>query len=165
MNATVGNAGPFAGPFGEQLHRRLSDAAEQARDLLGLPPTGRAELGLEGLRALAGALSEQLPAGDGRSGLLHEHQAAVERMRARFEARFKALAQVQAAVAELREITSPREMLGRAPAVLCGASRLERAILSLVAGGRMVAQAAHFAGDEDGAARVLVQLRASPVRL
>ena len=43
-------------------------------------------------------------------------------------------------------------MLARAPAALCRGSTLERAILSLVRGGRMVAETAYFEGDERGRA-------------
>jgi hypothetical protein len=39
---------------------------------------------------------------------------------------------------------------------------LRRAILSLVRGGRMVAQTAYFAGDQDGARAALEQLGAHP---
>jgi LuxR family transcriptional regulator, regulator of acetate metabolism len=152
---------------GEQLHRRRDHATALARELLGLPAEAGPAHGdrLGELRRLAAALSEQLDLEHGRSALVEEHQAALERLHARFEGRFEALAQIQAAIGELRETTSPREMLTRAPAVLCGGSRFERAILSLVKAGRMVAEAAHFAGDERGAAEVLDHLRANPVRL
>jgi LuxR family transcriptional regulator, regulator of acetate metabolism len=150
-----------------ELQRRLDHATAQARELLGLPAeAGDADGNRLGeLHRLVAALSDQLDLERGRSALIAEHQAALERLRARFEGRFDALAQIQAAIGELRETTSPREMLTRAPAALCGGSRLERAILSLVKAGRMIAQAAHFAGDERRAADVLDHLRANPVRL
>ena len=62
-------------------------------------------------------------------------------------------------------MTAPGEMLTRAPAALCAASNFERAILSLVGSGRMMAEAAHFEGAPAGAEAVLAQLRAQPLRL
>jgi LuxR family transcriptional regulator, regulator of acetate metabolism len=158
MNAVGDTAALFSGPVGEQLHRRLEEVAEQARELLGLaPPAAGESLGLDDVRALAHALSQQLRPDERSTAVIDEHGAALERLRARFEGRFEALARIQAAVGELRETTSP--------AVLCGASRLDRAILSLVAGGRMVAEAVHFAGEQRAAAGVLAELKANPVRL
>jgi DNA-binding CsgD family transcriptional regulator len=72
---------------------------------------------------------------------------------------------VQAVIAELREVTSPSAMLARAPAALCDGSPLRRAILSSVAGGQMVAEAAYFTGDPGGAHAALEALRANPLRL
>lgn len=154
----------LAGPVGEQLQRRMSAAAVGARELLGLPHES-APADLAQLRGLIGALREQL--GPDPSGLaaIEEQEAALERLRRRFEARFGALERVQAAVGDLREVTSPRQMLVRAPAALCAGSSFERAIVSLVRGGRMIAEAVHFAGSSQAAASVLAQLRASPVRL
>ena len=56
-------------------------------------------------------------------------------------------------------------MLGRAPSALCGASNFERAILSLVSGGQMVAEAAHFEGAPAAAEAVVTALRAEPIAL
>jgi DNA-binding CsgD family transcriptional regulator len=56
-------------------------------------------------------------------------------------------------------------MLVRAPEALCTGSTLQRAILSVVRDGMMIAEAAHFVGDPDGAALVLEQLREAPVAL
>ena len=147
----------------DQLERRLGEEAARARDLLGLPP--RPDTDLADLRALIGALRERLPAAELAGGSIEEQEIALERLRQRFEARFGALDRVQTAVAELREVTSPREMLVRAPSALCGGSAFERAVLSLVKSGRMVAEAAHFAGEERAAATVLAQLQANPLRL
>jgi DNA-binding CsgD family transcriptional regulator len=160
----------MSAPVDPVLARRLHDATEQARELLGATaPAG--ELlragGEEDLHALIAALSERLsverPADTERA--LTEHEASLARLRQRFDARFEALARVQASVVELREITSPASMLQRAPALLCGNSQLCRAVLSLVRGGEMVAESAHFDGDPEGAKRVLAQLRATPLRL
>jgi LuxR family transcriptional regulator, regulator of acetate metabolism len=153
-----------AGPLGEQLQRRLEAAAVGARELLGLPYES-APADLPQLRALIAALREQLGPELSGLGAIEDQEAALERLRQRFEARFEALERVQAAVGELREVTSPRQMLVRAPAALCAGSSFERAIVSLVRGGRMIAEAVHFAGSSQAAANVLAQLRASPVRL
>jgi DNA-binding CsgD family transcriptional regulator len=158
-------AGPLAGPLADELHRRLDHATGQARELLDRPG-GPSLLGAERseLRELIGALRDVLPAAE-RDGALADQESALERLRQRFEARFEALDRVQAAIGELREVTSPREMLARAPAVLCEGSVFERVIVSLVKGGRMVAESAHFAGDSRGAGAVVAQLRDSPPRL
>ena len=175
MSTAVSAPQVLAGPLGEQLQRRLDGAAARARELVGLPAeSGPADLAE--LRGLIGALRARI--GSEVTGLaaIEEQEAALERLRQRFEARFEALERVQAAVGELREVTSPREMLARAPASLCAGSAFERAIVSLVRGGRMIAEAVHFAGDGGGgaeaaggqaraAASVLAQLQASPVRL
>lgn len=147
----------------EQLERRLGDHTTRARELLGLPQQSDTEI--EELRALIGALRARLPATELAAGSIEEQDSALGRLRQRFEARFEALDRVQAALAELREVTSPRQMLVRAPVALCAGSVFERAIVSLVTGGRMVAEAVHFAGDSRGAAAVLAQLRSSPLRL
>ncbi len=157
----------FSGPLGEELLRRLEGTVAEARKLLGLPDpeTGADVLDLDAVRALIAALRSQLPEDEPRAGAISEQEAALERLRHRFEARFEALERVQGAIAELREVTSPRAMLSRAPAALCGGSAFERAIVSLVKGGRMVAESVWFAGAERAAATTLAQLRANPLRL
>ena len=102
---------------------------------------------------------------DHERALVAEHEAALRRLRERFDARFEALSRAYGAVLELRELTSPTGMLGRAPAALCGASNFDRAILSLVSGGQMIAEAAHFDGDRAAAEAVLAALRAEPILL
>ncbi|HJS93948.1 MAG TPA: LuxR C-terminal-related transcriptional regulator [Solirubrobacteraceae bacterium] len=168
MTAAVYAPQILAGAVGEQLQRRLEDAAVGARELLGLPYES-APADLAQLRGLIGALREQFTAELSGLPAIEEQEAALERLRQRFEARFEALERVQAAVGELREVTSPRQMLARAPAALCAGSSFERAIVSLVRGGRMIAEAVHFTGagaaPARAAASVLAQLQASPVRL
>lgn len=164
MTLATPAAATLPGALQDQLRRRLQDASSEARRLLGV----RAGAGeVEELRSLIEGLAERLgDAGSPRAAALREqHEAALERLRARFEGRFGALDQVQAAIGELRVITNPSTMLARAPLALCAASRLERAILSLVRGGRMIAEAAHFAGDEEGSRTVLEALRTNPVAL
>ncbi len=56
-------------------------------------------------------------------------------------------------------------MLARAPRLLCEHSTLSRAILSVVADGRMIAEAVHFTGEERAAREVLTELRERPVAL
>jgi DNA-binding CsgD family transcriptional regulator len=166
----------FAGPLGTQLHGRLAATVAEAQRLLG-DRSGRAEAGdrsgqaevgdRDRLRSLIDGLTEQLTRtrGGDAAPAVAEHQAALERLRQRFEARFDALARVRQATIELREITAPAAMLVRAPAALCDASKLQRVLLSLVGDGRMVAQAGYFAGDRAGAEAVLERLRAQPIRL
>jgi DNA-binding CsgD family transcriptional regulator len=154
----------FSGPLGEQLHRRLQQAIAEAQQALqfDLDPTVADDL--KRLRALIAVLTERLSHGP-KAPPGGDHEAALERLRQRFEGRFEALARAQAQVAELREVTSPSALLARAPAALCAGSTLQRAVLSVVREGRMVAQAAHFVGDPSGARHVLEQLQANPVRL
>jgi DNA-binding CsgD family transcriptional regulator len=151
-------------PLDGQLHRRLELAVGEARALLELPGSG-APVDLEAVRGLIKALRARL--GSGRPGVesIEEHEGALERLRQRFEARFDALERVGATVAELREVTSPRELLVRAPGALCAGSAFERAIVSLVKGGRMVAQAVWFTDGDRAAASVLAELQAHPLRL
>lgn len=120
------------------------------------------------VRARIAALREQLSPEELAAAPIAEQEGALERLRQRFEARFEALERVQAAVGELREVTSPRQMLARAPAALCAGSAFERALFSQVKGGRMVAEAAYFAGGGAGqqqAVAILAELQANPVRL
>jgi LuxR family transcriptional regulator, regulator of acetate metabolism len=139
----------------EQLRRRVEHAV------------GRPDAGLHDVKAMIERGIEQLTELDPSAAarLDAERQAALTRLRQRYEDRFEALARAAGAVADLREVTSPAAMLSRAPAALCAGSTLQRAILSLVRGGRMIPEAAHFARDELGAQAVLGQLRANPPRL
>lgn len=152
------------GALHDQLVKRLQVAISEARSLLGVPAAGG---DVEELRSLIDGLGERLAAaGSPDAGPLREqHEAALDRLRHRFEGRFDALDRVQAAIAELRDITVPSTMLARAPAALCDASRFERAIVSLVRGGSMIAEAVHFTSEHDGSREVLEQLRAHPVAL
>ena len=154
----------MAAPLDEQLDRRLELALADACRLLDLPePTVLPDAAA--LRPLIDALRERLASDASSVAAIEEQEGALERMRQRFEGRFEALERVQAAVAELREVTSPRELLARAPAALCTGSAFERAIVSLVKGGRMVAEAAWFADAPRAAASTLAQLQANPLRL
>ena len=156
----------FSGPLGIELLRRLERATAEARELVGLElPAGRDVSDLRALRELIAAVRGQLPESELGAEIVNEQEAALERLRQRFEARFDALERVTAAIAEVREVTSPREMLLRAPAALCAGSPFERAILSLVKGSRMVAEAVFMSGRDRVAATTLAQLQANPLRL
>ena len=178
MSSVAAYPEAFAGPLREQLQRRLELASAAARQLLGLPdqpPPGD----LASLRSLIhGLRGEIAPEALGASPVA-EQEVALERLRQRFESRFDALERIQTALGELREITSPRGILARAPSALCGGSAFERAIVSLVKGGRMVAEAVHVAGDTGArevgkgggagdakaAESILAELQANPPRL
>lgn len=167
MSAAEPTLAVLSGPLVAQLERRLEQARADARRILDLTvePLGMADL--DQLKTLIAGLTEWLAATYGGDGgvVAREHVAAIERLHQRFGARFDALASVQSVVAGLREITSPSAMLARAPAALCEASTLRRAVLSLVRDGEMVPEAAYFAGDAGGARTVLQALRSEPVVL
>jgi DNA-binding CsgD family transcriptional regulator len=175
MTATTPRAG-FAGPLDIALQGRLAAALSRARELLGEPAGGRADAAEadataaptgDALRDLIDALNEQIAGHrDAAPGAaVQEQRAALQRLRRRYDARFEALAAVRHAIAELRAVTSPASMLAQAPAAVCAASKLRRVVLSLTQEGRLVAEAAHFADDRSGAARVVERLRAEPIAL
>lgn len=150
----------FDGPLGEQLRRRLEETTAATHRALDVEPGATADE-LTELRRLIDELNRRLPPGPAQ----REHEAALERLRHRFDTRSDALTRAQAAVAELREITVPSAMLARAPAALCDRSTLTRAILSVVRDGQMVAEAVHVSGDPAGAAELIERLREAPVAL
>ena len=167
MSVTIAHVA-FTGPLGAELHERVVAAAVQAQAMLGIDtdPTALAEPAR--LRGLIESVTERLAQerGGDVSAAVREQEASLERLRHRYDTRFEALAGVHLAIEEMRRITSPATMLARAPAALCGASKLERVLLSVVGDGRLVAEAAHFAGDQMGAAgAVVAQLRQAPIRL
>ena len=154
----------LGGPAGDQLGRRVALATARARELLGLGLERPAD-DLGELRTLIAALREALPPSEREAAPIEEQEAALGRLRQRFDTRFQALERVARAIADLREVTAPRELLARAPSALCRGSAFERAIVSLVKGGRMVAEAAYFAGQDGLAQSTLSQLQANPLRL
>jgi LuxR family transcriptional regulator, regulator of acetate metabolism len=162
MNTPGAEVSP--GPLEPQLQRRLELALSEAGRSVGIAVPQEPGAQLRSLRTLIEAVGDQLAAEGSRdpAGLREEHAAALARLQHRFETRFEALARVQTAVGELRRLTSPTEMLAVGPTTLCEGSTLQRAILSLVSGGRMVAHSVHFAGDPAGAAQALQSLRAHP---
>jgi len=147
------------------LEGRVAAAVARAEALLGdrVPSDGSAA---DALRGLIDALTASVAAdGEDAPSAVCEQQAALARLRQRYDTRFDALASARHAIDELRAITAPTAMLGQAPAALCAASKLRRVVLSLTEEGRLVAEAAHFADDRPGAARVVEQLRAEPITL
>jgi DNA-binding CsgD family transcriptional regulator len=166
MSVTIAREA-FTGPLGMQLQDRLLSAALQAQLALGVEVDPAASAEPEALRTLIQSLTARLEQerGDDLSAAVREQEAALERLRHRYDTRFEALASVRRAIDELRQITSPASMLAQAPAALCGATKLQRVLLSLTEEGRLVGEAAHFAGGRPGAAEVVTQLREQPVRL
>ncbi len=158
----------LAAPLDIELQGRVAAAAAQARALLGDAVDADApSASVDALRGLIDALTARLSeqSEDAPGAAVHDQEAALERLRRRYDTRFEALAAVRQAIDELRSITSPASMLGQAPAALCGASKLDRVVLSLTEEGRMVAEAAHFTNDRSGAADVVARLRAEPIAL
>jgi LuxR family transcriptional regulator, regulator of acetate metabolism len=164
----------LAGPLENELQRRLAAAVSRARGLLGRGDDGGEDAGgagavgsSAGLRELIDALNDRLAVASSkeRGAAVRDQQAALERVRRRYDTRFEALTAVRQAIDELRSITSPASMLAHAPAALCGASKLDRVVLSLTEEGRMMAEAVHFTDDRSGAADVLARLRAKPIAL
>jgi LuxR family transcriptional regulator, regulator of acetate metabolism len=166
-----------------ELQGRVAAAVAQARALLGdagatgtagtagplstAGAPGAADTPAPALRELINALTERLAAqrGEAPGGAVREQEAALERLRHRYDTRFDALAAVRQAVDELRSVTSPPSILAQAPAALCAASNLRRVVLSLTEEGRLVAEATHFSDDRAGAADILGRLRAEPIAL
>jgi DNA-binding CsgD family transcriptional regulator len=147
---------------------RVARATSEARVALGLAEGegGRSDaVSVAHLIRLVEARLSELSADSGWRDASAAQAEQLARLHRRYEARFSALADVRGAVAELREVTSPGTILDRAPEQLCLNSQLERAVLSLVRDGVLIAQAAHFRGDPAGAAVALEALRADPPRL
>jgi DNA-binding CsgD family transcriptional regulator len=165
----------FVGPLDEQLERRLERAIERASALLG--EGAPAESASEGatadavlaalgqtVDAVTAALSEHGD-GDPWAQATELHRLQLQLVRRRFERRFEALERVRDALVRLREITSPSVMIARAPEELCAASDFDRAVLSRIRDGRLIAESAYFAGDPAGAERTLEALRGLAPRL
>jgi DNA-binding CsgD family transcriptional regulator len=164
------SAGSHPAATGVDLGARLQDAGDRAHAMLARSGDGSGAIGAgepERLRELIDELTARLSALRGRDAgrQVREHEVARDRLRARFQARFDGLDRARAAVDDLRSLTSPATMLARAPEALCGASTFRRALLSVVAEGQMLAQAAHFTADRTGADAALEHLRARPLRL
>src|SRR5206468_11082072 len=61
--------------------------------------------------------------------------------------------------------TSPTELLTRAPEALCAGSEFDRALLSRIVDGSLVAEAIHAGGDASGEGELLDRLRRAAPRL
>jgi DNA-binding CsgD family transcriptional regulator len=150
----------FVGPLDEQLARRLERALEQGSSLLGenVPDLEQA------VDAVTAAL-EQSGGSDPWARATELHRLQIQLVRRRFERRFEALDHVRQAVVRLREITSPGVMISRAPEELCEASEFDRAVLSRIRDGCLIAESVYFVGDAEGAAQALEALRELAPRL
>jgi DNA-binding CsgD family transcriptional regulator len=148
----------LVGPLDEQLARRLERALERASSLLGQAVPDLEEA----VDAVTAALG-QPGRNDPWAQATELHRLQIQLVRRRFERRFDALDRVHQALVRLREITSPGVMISRAPEELCAASDFDRAVLSRIRDGRLIAESAYFAGD--GASQTLEALRALAPRL
>jgi LuxR family transcriptional regulator, regulator of acetate metabolism len=119
---------------------------------------------LDEVRARIAELSARLVE-DGQGELVAAAQAAQDAELARIEQRTAAVDRVLGAVASLRTITAPAELLRAAPEALCAGSRMDRAVLSLVHDGIMQAESVYVRDDPRAADALLVALRDHPVRL
>ena len=97
--------------------------------------------------------------------MIREQLSARDRLHQRYAHRFEALDSARAGIDSLRELTAPRAILAEAPEALCAASGFDRALLWVLAEGRMQARSTHFAGDRVGAAAALGQLADRPILL
>jgi DNA-binding CsgD family transcriptional regulator len=166
--AARATAGPGVDPAGAELRLRIARVVAGARRALGVEGEPPENPGGETITALIAEVEARLAAdpGDDRWRDASEAQTQqLDRLRRRHEARGAALAGVHEAIAQLREMTSPNAILSGAPEALCTSSQLDRAVLSLVLDGYMVAHAGWFSGDEAGAARAVEALAADPPRL
>jgi DNA-binding CsgD family transcriptional regulator len=167
----VTQAVPLLGPLDEQLARRLERARTQAASLLGerIPEAGAGTVDPQAeLEQLVDAVTAELVAKGGDEPWAEAtelHRLQLQLVRRRFELRFEALERVHQALVRLREITSPSVMMTRAPEELCAASGFDRALLSRIHDGRMIAESAYFAGDAADAAKTVEQLRELAPRL
>ncbi len=146
--------------------QRAREAVASAELLLGREATG-ADPDPEAIAELIAALEAELPEEDRarRSDGAAAHEQQLERLRNRFRRRREAFVRLETGIAKLREITVPAAILEAAPERLGQSSDFTRILLSTVGGGRMVAIAADFAGDADGAAATVERLAARPIAL
>ena len=153
----------YAGPLGAELARRVLDATNAARALLGARPPVAGVVGPEEVAELIAALAAAL--GEG-AGELEAHRQGLDRVRRRYEARSTAIARVHEATAALAAVDSPEELLAQAPAALARASSFERVVLSLVhAASTLHTETVYLRGDREASGAMLARLRAEPVRL
>lgn len=163
-------AGPGAGFLTSTLDRRELDRARAAIDsagrLLGREESGR-DPDPEAVAALIAALEAELTAAEGAEDEAEriDHEEHLARLHERFRRRHEAIGQVDAGVADLREMTSPPAIFEAAPRVLCESSDFDRALLSRVEEGRMVAGAIHFDDDPRAATVALERLADEPIAL
>lgn len=150
------------------LAHRISRAGAAVSRALALEDDGSLAPDAEALAGLIASVESRLGALGDHGGWRETaagHAAQLERLTERYETRFTAMAAVHEAISGLRDITSPGTILGRAPEVLCLCSQLDRAVVSLVRDGHIVAEAAWFREDAIGAMKALEALGAGPPRL
>lgn len=151
-----------------ELERRIASAVAAASQALELEHDASVAPAEEALAALIDSVESRLATRGVESGwraAATAHAAGLERLRERYEARFTAMAAVHGAISGLRDITSPGTILVRAPKELCLHSKLDRAVVSLLREGHIVAEAAWFRDDAVGAVKALEALGADPPRL
>jgi DNA-binding CsgD family transcriptional regulator len=137
---------------------RARRAVASAERLLGREPS-EADPDPEAVAELIAALAAELPdEADPEAGEGAAHERQLERLRTRFGRRRDAFVRLEGGVAKLRQITSPPAIFEAAPRQLSRCSDFDRVLLSTVADGRMVAVAAYFECDPDGAAAALARL-------
>ena len=136
-----------------QLQRRLDDEGARARELLGLPVRPVADV--SELRALIGRYARESrrtgPRATGGGGAGGRARAAAPALRGPLRSARPGPGGDRGAA----EVTSPARCCSGRPPPCAPASAFDRAIVSLVRGGRMVAEAAYFAGDAAAATAVL----------
>jgi DNA-binding CsgD family transcriptional regulator len=157
-----------ADPAGLEFRSRVARVILQARGALDLPDKASVSEDAETVAALISVAEARLAADSSNTGWRETSQAhaqQLERLRRRHDTRAAALTSVHQAIAGLREMTSPSAMFSRAPEELCASSQLDRAVLSLVRDGFMVAHAAWFSDDAANAAKTVQALAADPPRL
>lgn len=168
LGAAQGAARQLDRSLDDQLRERVAGLRRDTRALLGLAAGQPSEDRAGELGRLADELVALLRSSTDAERLDRDreaHEAALARLRRRFDDRAAALALIDEAVVRLRQITSPAAMLSRAPEELCASSDLDRVILSRVDAGTMVAEAVYVRGDPDGARTLLEALREAPVTL
>jgi LuxR family transcriptional regulator, regulator of acetate metabolism len=151
-----------------ELARRISRAGAEVSQALDLEADVSIASSTDALAGLIASVEARLATHeDDAEGprAAATHAAQLKRLTQRYEARFTAMAAVREAVAALRGITSPGTILSRAPEKLCRCSQLDRAVVSLVRDGYVVAEAAWFRDDAVGAVKALEALGAGPPRL
>jgi DNA-binding CsgD family transcriptional regulator len=160
--------GPGADPAGVELRLRITRVIAETWQALGLDSELPEDPDAETIAELIAKVEARLaadPHDDGWRDASEAHAQQMDRIRRRHEARAAALAGVHDAIVRLREMTSPNAILTQAPEELCACSQLDRAVLSLIRNGVMIAHAAWFSDDEPGAARAVEALADVPLRL
>jgi DNA-binding CsgD family transcriptional regulator len=162
----AGDSAPATGDTASEAEVSALEARVAA--LLADPGGGESSAATDALAELDDALAARLAA---RLDSLADDDARELHRLARVLAeggvlsRLRALERVQAAADRLAEAGPVSEIVDRAPAAACQAIGLDRAVLSRIDDGWLVAEAAHcVAGAGDGAA-TLAALREAPVRL